>query len=222
MAEIPCALCGEPILERPDDPEMERSVEHAVAKQFYPEPIRRELRDRLWTVPSHKRCNSGVKPDEEYFYHRFAALVMARNESIGRTILQDMKRRAKKPQTRVMLRHMLKERKNVTPGGILLPSNLIWQEFDLRRIQRVAMKIVQCLFYRDYGRFVPRASFDHWEMVEEASQLQPLFVYLCQTEWKAVDPEVFCYWDGELDGCHYYSMLFWGAFMFCTSFNKRV
>ncbi len=84
---------------------MERSTEHAVAKQFYPEPIRRELRDRLRTVPSHRRCNSSVKTDEEYFYHRFAALVMARNESIRSTLLQDMKRRAKKPQTRVMLRH---------------------------------------------------------------------------------------------------------------------
>lgn len=67
MPEVPCALCGEPILKHPDDPEMVRSDEHAVAKQFYPSPIRRELRERLWTVPSHKRCNNGVKPDEENF-----------------------------------------------------------------------------------------------------------------------------------------------------------
>jgi hypothetical protein len=221
MAEIPCALCGEPILEYPDDPEMVRSEEHAVAKQFYPEVIRPELRDPLWTVPSHRRCNNGVKADEEYFYHRFAPLVMASNESIRSAILQDLKRRAKKPQTRVMLRHMRNERKKVTPGGILLPSNLTWLQFDLMRIQRVAVKIVQCLFYKDHGRFVPRANFDHWEMVEEASKLQPLFTDLCQTEWKAVDPRVFCYWDDELDGCHYYAMLFWGAFMFCMSFKKR-
>src|SRR6266436_4387729 len=104
MAETPCALCGEPILKHPDDPEMVLSDEHAVAKQFYPESIRLELRDRLWRVPSHKRCNNGIKADEEYFYHRFAALVTARNELMRSTMLQDLERRAKKPQSRVMLR----------------------------------------------------------------------------------------------------------------------
>jgi hypothetical protein len=30
---------------------------------------------------------------------------------------------------------------------------------------------------------------------------------------------VFAYWDSELDGCHYYAMIFWGTFMFCMSFR---
>jgi len=136
------------------------------------------------------------------------------------TLLEDMERRAKRPQTRVMLRHMGKECKNMTPGGILLPPTLVRVEFDLARVQRVAVKIVQCLFYKDFGKFVPRANFDHWEMVEEAGKLQPLFSDLCRTEPKAVDPRVFAYWDGEHDGCRYYSMVFWGAFMFCMSFQN--
>jgi hypothetical protein len=223
MAEVTCALCGESILKRPDDPEMVHSDEHAVAKQFYPESIRRELRQQLWTVPSHKKCNNAIKSDEEYFYHRYYPLVSARNPTMGKVLLDDLTRRAKKPQSRVMIRHLLRDCKNETPGGILLPSTeIIWVEQDLFRIQNVGVKIAKCLFYKDYGRFVSRKNFDHWEIVEEANKLQPLFSSLCQTEPKAIDPRVFCYWDDELDGFHYYSMLFWGAFMFCMSFQNPV
>src|SRR6516162_3488431 len=109
MAEGFCALCGEPILKRPDDPARVHSDEHVVAKQFYPEPIRRELRSQLWTVPSHQKCNNDIKPDEEYFFHRYYPLVSVKNPAMGRVLLDDLKRRAEKPQTPVMLRHMLNE-----------------------------------------------------------------------------------------------------------------
>jgi hypothetical protein len=176
MAEIPCAICGEPIFRHPADPQMERSEEHAVAKQFYPESIRRDLRERLWTVPSHKKCNNGCKADEEYFYHRYYPLVSVKNPSMGQILLHDLARRAKKPQSRVMIRHMLNECKSETPGGILLPpEELVWVRQDLFRIQNVCVKTVKCLFYKDYGRFVPRENFDHWEMVEEPEKIQPLF-----------------------------------------------
>jgi hypothetical protein len=219
MAGTVCVLCGEPILEHPADPEMVRSDEHAVAKQFYPESIRRGLRKPLWTVPSHRKCNNACKADEEYFYHRYYPLVWARNPSMGQILLAELARRAKKPQSRVMIRHLLKDCKNKTPGGILLPPTVaVWVEQDLFRIQSVGVKIVQCLFSLESSRFVPRKNFDHWEMVEEAEKLQPVFARLCQSDYKAVDPRVFCYWCCELEGCHYYAMLFWGAFMFCMSF----
>jgi hypothetical protein len=32
-------------------------------------------------------------------------------------------------------------------------------------------------------------------------------------------PSVFRYWHVEVDDQHYYSMLFWEAFMFCTIFR---
>lgn len=194
MTEDPCALCGEPILKHPYDPEMVRSDEHIVAKQFYPESSRRKLRRPLWTVPSHKRCNNGIKPDEEYFYHRYYPLVAVRNPTMGQVLLNDLTRRAKKPQSRVMIRHLLRDCKNKTPGGILLPqTEMVWVEHDMFRIQRVAVKIVQCLFYKDCGRFVARKNFDHWELIEEPYQLQPYFAALCRAEPKAVDPRVFCY-----------------------------
>jgi hypothetical protein len=140
---------------------------------------------------------------------------------MGQELLDDLTRRAKKPQSRVMIRHLLKDCKNKTPGGILLPpTEMVWIEQDVFRIQSVAVKIVQCLFYKDCGRFVPRKSFEHWEMIEEPYQLQPYFADLCQAEPKSVDPRVFSYWDEECDECRYYAMRFWGAFLFCMSFRN--
>jgi hypothetical protein len=160
---------------------MVRSDEHAVAKQLYPESIRRELRERLWTVPSHEKCNNGCKADEEYFYHRYYPLVVTRNPTMGPVLAEDLARRAKKPQSRVMIRHLLRDCKNETPDGRPLPpGEAVFVEQDLFRIQSVGVKIVQCLHYKDYDRFVPRKSFDHWEMIEEVDKLQPWFADLCR------------------------------------------
>jgi hypothetical protein len=57
MDESICALCGEPIPDKPDDPEYARTDEHVPASQFYLKSIRSQLREPLWTVPSHRKCN---------------------------------------------------------------------------------------------------------------------------------------------------------------------
>jgi hypothetical protein len=219
VADTPCALCGDPIKDNPDDPEDSLSREHVPPLQFYPKSMRSTLREALWQVPSHRKCNASYKKDEEYFYHRFYPLVGFQNEPMGQVMLDDIHRRAKKPQTPVLIRHMLQECKRATPGGILLPEGLIRVEYDLIRVQRVAVKIAQCLFYKDHQRFVSRKDCQHIELCESPTNLQAFFAHLCQTEMKTVEPAVFCYWHVELDGLHYYSMLFWGAFMFCMIFQ---
>jgi hypothetical protein len=59
-----CALCGEPITDCPADPQDVETDEHVPPLQFIPKAMRPQLRDALWKVPSHKRCNQAHKLDE--------------------------------------------------------------------------------------------------------------------------------------------------------------
>jgi hypothetical protein len=218
----PCALCGKPILDNPSDPNDKGTDEHVPPLQFFPKAIRPQLCDMLWTVPSHRRCNQSYKLDEEYFLHYFYPLVAFQNEPMGKVLLEELKRRAKKPQSRALIRRMLKERTHASPGGIILPPGLVRVNFDLVRIQNVAVKIAKCLFYRDHGRYLPRSRCVHVELCEKVTDLQPFFAELWlvrEFENQSAAPDVFRYWHYELDGQHYYAMLFWDAFMFCMIFQ---
>jgi hypothetical protein len=217
-----CANCGEPILDNPTDPEDACDDEHVVAKQFFPKAMRSGLREPLWVVPSHRRCNQSNKLNEEYFFHYFFPLVAAQNEPMGQALLADLKRRAKEQQSRGLIRRMLKEMTNTSLGGIILPSNLIRVNFDLARIQNVAVKVAKCLFYRDNGRYLPESGCVHVELCETSENVQPFFVDLCcvpELERRSADPSIFRYWYVDLDGRHYYALLFWDAFMFCLIFQ---
>jgi hypothetical protein len=217
----PCSLCGDPIPNKPDDVEDSHTDEHTPPKQFYPKSVRTEPRDRLWKVPSHRRCNSAYKLDEEYFYHYFYPLVSVRNEQMGAILLHDLKRRAQKPQSKGLIRRLLKDCTNETPGGIVLPPTLVRVNYDIVRIQRVAIKIAQCLFCKDYGRFMPKLNCKDIRLCETEPEVPEFYSLLWQIETKkAVVPSVFCYWHAELDGMYLYSMLFWEAFMFCLTFQE--
>jgi hypothetical protein len=176
MVEPSCSLCGKVIPTNPSDIEDSFSDEHAPPSQFYPKSIKTTLRDSLWKVPSHRRCNGSYQKDEDYFYHRFYPLVAVQNGAMGKIMLDDVRRRSKKPQTRVMLRHMLKECKNVSPGGIILPPTLVKVDYEVVRIQRVVVKITQCLFHKDHQRFLPRDNCEHIELCENPANLQEIFV----------------------------------------------
>jgi len=217
-----CALCGEPILANPSDPEDRESDEHTPPLQFIPKAMRSELREELWKVPSHKRCNQSSKLDEEYFYHRLYPLVGVNNEKMGDAILADLIRRAMKPQSRVMIRHMLKEITHTSPGGILLPQGQVRVNFREVRIQNVAVKIAKCLFYMEHTRYMPRSNCVHIELCQTVADLQQPFDDLWRVrelERRSAAPDVFRYWHLDLDGLHYYAMLFWDAFMFCLIFQ---
>lgn len=216
-----CALCGEPIIvKKPKDHPEAETDEHVPALQFFPKSIRPQLKDRLWKVPSHRKCNAACKSDEEYFYHVFYGLVGAQNAEMGKVMLDDLKRRAKHRQTQGLIKQVLKGCTFRSPSGLYLPPGMLRIGFNILRVQNVAVKVAQCLFYRQFQRYLPRKCCQHFEICHEPEDMQPLFLEMCQLKPEAVDPRIFCYRHIEIDGIHYFSMIFWGAFMFCMAFEE--
>jgi hypothetical protein len=218
-----CALCGQSIADNPADPDDQETDEHVPPLQFIPKAMRPQLRERLWKVPSHRRCNQSHKLDEEYFLHYLSPLVAAQNESMGKLLLAELTRRLKKPQSRGLIRRLLKERTYKSPGGIILPPGLVRINYNVVRIQNVAVKVAKCLFWRDHGSYMPRSNCVHIELCETVAGLQPFFADLClvrELEKRSAAPNVFRYWYIDLEGQHYYAMLFWEAFMFCMIFQE--
>jgi hypothetical protein len=112
-----CCLCGNEIIERRKDLPGSLSMDHAPMKQIYLQAVLRARNLNLWTVPSHKACNNNYQNDEDYFLHRLYPLVANGNPKMAEAILDDIKRRAKKPQSRAFIRDFLKDCTTRTEGG---------------------------------------------------------------------------------------------------------
>lgn len=231
-----CSLCGKP--PEPNDP---LTREHVPPKQFFPKAIREGI--NLWAdVPTHKSCNNAGKSDEEYFYHAMFPLVATTNPSMSQTIWKDLRRRSKNSQSRVLIRSILKDAFSETPQGLTLPPGIVRLECNEYRLQQVPIKIARCLFYREHRRVMPRDNcrdirLCHTECdVPEIYSLgwalsNPLKIVpasptssLLLRELGSGVPDaayspVFSYRRACFDGLHYYSLMFWEAFVYCLAFE---
>jgi hypothetical protein len=215
-----CYLCGKPITERKRDSELALALDHVPPKQFIPKSVRTKNGLNLWKVPAHKGCNGDYKSDEEYFYHNFYPLVQVGNLQTGELVLQDIRRRAVKPQTRGLIRDMLNRSKAESPGGILLPPPMLYVSVDDFRIERVVIKIARGLFYHLHQRFMPLGNCRDIRLCkspEDVPEVYSLSWGLAQAI--SVCPKMFSYRIADLDGRHFMSLLFWEAFMFCVAFD---
>jgi hypothetical protein len=237
-----CCLCGKPAAK--DDP---LTREHVPPKQFYPKPIRSELKRMLWIVPTHKSCNNKLQADEDYFYHAMYLLVANANPLMADVMFDDIERRAEKPQTRVILQNILETPKTTTGGGIILPPGVVRVDVDTYRLQQVALKIGRCLFYRDHERVMPSENCKDIRLCEFEEQVPEFY----RLSWKlnkrssgtpassescgivvvadiesgqaeAVQEQVFDYRSAYIEASriHLYSLRFWEAFFFCMTFME--
>ena len=218
-----CCLCGEPISADPVEPNDTLSWDHVPPKQFYPKETRATANPNLWRVPTHKRCNGEYRMDEEYFYHAIYPLVRNANGPMTQVVHRDLMRRTRRPQTPAMARKLLKDFHTVTKGGIYLPPGIVQFNLDKYRIQRVAIKVAQGLYYLDRQGYMPRANCKDIRLCELESEVPELY----QLSWlgaeaKSVLPVIFLYRRFEFDNLHLFSMLFWDAFMICAAFEAPV
>jgi len=219
-----CYLCGNGI-------EKDRLArDHVPPIAFYPKNVRAGL--NLQVAPSHKECNEAYREDEEYFQHAFFVEVLNQQPPITAHLKNDFLRRAQKTQTPAMIRKILKETFNVTPGGIHLPSNKYVMTIDQARIERVVLKIIRGLFYLENKNFLPLENAKDMRLCLDENDVPDMYKhYWPAVEPSGVDPRVFSYkyfntckysLSGkypELDKFHLYSLLFWEAIMFCVTFE---
>ena len=218
-----CALCGQPILAKPSDADDRGPDEHTPPLQFFPKKLRAALRNGLWKVPSHRRCNASYKLDEEYFVHALYPLIPCHNEKMGQVMLDELKRRAAKPQSRTLIRRVLRGCDQRSAGGIWLPPGLRRVSLEGSRIRRVGVKVSRCLFYLDNGRNIPESCCVFTQFCKEPGALREPFDMLWRVkecERRSAAPEVFRYWYCEDQGLHSYAMFYWEAFMFCVMFRE--
>jgi len=234
-----CALCGK--RETDDDP---ITSEHVPPKQFYPKSMRDGL--NLWTeIPTHEPCNSQHKLDEEYVYHAMYPLVARNNPEMAKILLEDLTRRAKKPQTRNLMKKILRNVESTSPGGIALPPGVVFVEVDLARLEQVAIKIGRCLYFRDFIRFMPYENCKDIRIFEDEQSVPEMY----QISWglskvhvndmppaepggnivipeadegrpKAACEKVFSYRSLRHDDYYSCSLLFWESFMVCMTFEE--
>jgi hypothetical protein len=197
-------------------------------------------------VPSHRSCNNQHKADEEYFYLALYPLVANVNPGTGNVILADLRRRARQPQTRTLVRSILKTASTATKGGIMLPPGVVRFNTNKHRLQQVAVKIARCLFYRDHKRFMPYENCKDirlcereedvpelyslsWEMSKvNVNELAPSetngLVVVTDAEAgqaQAAYRQVFDYRAVYLEErqLHLYTLRFWEALLFCLAFE---
>jgi hypothetical protein len=238
-ATVLCCLCGKPATD--EDP---ITRDHVPPKQFYPKKLRDGL--NLWVVPTHKSCNNQHKSDEEYFYHALYPLVANVNPRTAGVMFDDLKRRAKEPQTPKLVRSILKTARTTTEAGIILPPGMIRINTDKHRLQRVAIKIGRCLFYRDHKRVMPHENCKDIRLCEREEDVPELYTLswamskVNVNDLVASEPgglvvvgdqeagqaltacrQVFDYRPAYFDEkrLHLYTLRFWEAFVFCMAFE---
>jgi hypothetical protein len=146
--------------------------------------------------------------------------VLNQKPPIEKALTDDFKRRSIKPQTPSMIRKILKETSNITPGGIHLPPNLYVTEIDRNRIEKVVLKIAQGLFYSKYNEFLPLERVKDFRFCLNEKEVPEFY----KISWKATKPEgvykpVFSYKHFYHSSYKFqlYSVLFWDAVMFCVA-----
>lgn len=217
-----CYLCGSVIERKPRDAEMRLSMDHIPPKQFFPQPLRKQINPRLDTVPSHRKCNNAYKDDEDYFYHSLYPLVANANKPMAKVIFNDFIRRSRKKQTPAMLRKILADAAGITAGGIVLPHGKIEFRVDEARIQRVAGKVARGALFLSTGMCVLESNIVDMRLCESESDVPEMY----QLSWQAPEiqgryPQVFSYRHFLSEGHHILSLLFWEAFMFCITIREN-
>jgi len=143
MAKHPhlCCLCGKPAA--PDDP---ITREHVPPKQFYPKSLRSG--SNLWIAPTHRSCNASAREDEEYFLVAAFPIVQNANAKMASLLEAEIRRRSKSFQIPTLMRSVYKFGHDSLRGQPYL-------DLDKRRMDRIALKIARCLFYRDHTKVMP-------------------------------------------------------------------
>jgi hypothetical protein len=174
------------------------TADHIPPKNFFPDP----KPSNLITVPCCLRCNQKAAKDDEYF-----RTVITMREDIAEhheavRVLPAVQRGLRRPGGfRKTFLAALRKAEIRTPGGLYLGNTTVLS-VDFVRLERVASRIIQGLFYYEKGARLP----EQYEAVTYApskwafrrneevnNQLVELVTYACSQPLKAIGDGVFSY-----------------------------
>jgi hypothetical protein len=158
----------------------------------------------LITVPSCRRCNGAASKDDEYFRAALAVERKAGDHSAAKAVVQSVLRSLANPKKQGFARAFLRATYEVdafTPSGLYAGKTLAYTA-NLRRLDRVVVRIVKGLFYHEFGhRFPDSHCVAAWSesgledlQGEDRAQLQSMCAAAMNQPVKMTGADVLRYW----------------------------
>lgn len=129
--------------------------EHAVGRQFFPEPRPADLSKVI--VPSCRACNEKPKPDEDYLRALLSlsnAALTPSGKRVHETAIRAMKEGKDKGLRRAIARGITPNVHMQTESGVYL-GRAMTQTIDWKRVACVLEKWVRGLHWKEYGSRLP-------------------------------------------------------------------
>jgi|GEM_PF-813213 len=215
-----CYLCGHIIEDSYDK-------DHVPPMSIFPSEIRRAHHiEPVAKHATHPACNRSYAKDEEYFRQSLGPL--AHESSSGRSLAKDIKKLARRPQSRPLYLKVLDEFQEA-PGGIVLPPWLIGKRYDGPRIRRVIWKITRGLFLHEKGSILSENLPGRIELFGPKDKPPDLFLQsLSPLPSHGQYSGVFDYKYVELSSQkaaihgHYWGLLFWDTVLVQRELDKSI
>jgi hypothetical protein len=130
-----CYLCTKPI-----NDEASADRDHVPARSYFPKSIRTQFNPNLDWLWTHKKCNAGMRMDEEYFLASIGP--MAIGDFVGDALAEDLKRSYERPEQRKLGLQAVNEfSRLVTSDGLQIKS------YNHARAAKVLWKISRGLAF---------------------------------------------------------------------------
>lgn len=207
-----CYLCGSVLSGELDD-------DHVPLKQLYGRGVRKIHNPNLFTLRTHKRCNSSYQYDEDYFVHSLAPVILGSYS--GNSVIEDIKKRLNGGR-RIPLGHTVLKEFDSQPGGLILPGDKVAKRFDGNRIGRVVWKIVRGLYFKEHKRVLPESTPFTWEIVSPGYPPPEMFLLIVHNSSKGDYPGVFDYKYSvfpEVNNVNLWALLLWDRLIIIVSFH---
>lgn len=210
-----CYLCGKPIVEGEA-----WNRDHVPPQRFYGKSIRDAFNPNLAWLPTHTKCNTGYKSDEEYYVASFAGHA---NSDAGRSVFNDFRRAVAKGHDTGLLKTVISQF-----GKVVLPDGSLVFTYDTDRAGRITWKLVRGIYHEETGGFLPENTPKRLFMLspeknKDAESDYPWWPLVRDTAAMGRHGAVFDYkWLGTImDGtrAHALGMLLWDRLLILVLFH---
>jgi hypothetical protein len=188
---VVCTYCGK------SNPE---TFDHVPPACIFPDPKPKNL----ITVPCCINCNRDASKDDEYFKMMIALRGDVVTKPSGQILVQSVFRALSNPKKRRMLYALRRHMRPVTvnsPSGLYLGKGALY-DVSLQRLDKVAVRIVKGLFFKEEGHLLPSSydvkAFEESGLIDINSDvrrsIESIVIHLYSTPPRVIQPGIFQFW----------------------------